>query len=189
MVTAHKGTFTNLAIALNQLPSLKERPERLILPSFSPACRYVICTGDFEYLKRESHLSLWAASNGGFKTVGSIQSKGRNEEAWFASLVTKIYSTAGEQSMIIRELQLLVTENMLQLQVRDLRLQHRKENCNLESVRNSLHALDFLLLIASLHLFSRAEIKQTKTRSATSTKEIEFLYRSQDKNYFHKNYF
>lgn len=57
--------------------------------------------------------------------------------------------------MIIRELQLLVTENMLQLQVRDLRLWHRKENCNLESARNSLHALDFLLLIASLHLFFR----------------------------------
>lgn len=65
--------------------------------------------------------------------------------------------------MIIRELQLLVTENMLQLQVRDLRLWHRKENCNLESVRNSLHALVFLLLIASLHLFSRAEIEQTRT--------------------------
>lgn len=82
-------------------------------------------------------------------------------------LGNKIYSTAGEQSMIIRELQLLVTENMLQLQVRDLRLQHRKENCNLESARNSLHALDFLLLIASLHLFSRVEIRQEQ-RSATS---------------------
>lgn len=61
--------------------------------------------------------------------------------------------------MIIRELQLLVTENTLQLQVRDLRLWHRKENCNLESVRNLLHALHFLLLTASLHLFSRVEIK------------------------------
>lgn len=65
--------------------------------------------------------------------------------------------------MIIRELQLLVTENMLQLQVMDLRLWHRKENCNLESARNSLHALDSLPLIASLHLFSRVEVKQTRT--------------------------
>lgn len=66
--------------------------------------------------------------------------------------------------MIIRELQLLVTENTLQLQVTDLRLWHRKEKRNLESARNLLHALDFLLLIASLHLFSRAEIKQTRTQ-------------------------
>jgi len=64
--------------------------------------------------------------------------------------------------MVIRELQLLVTENMLQLQVRDLRLWHRKENCNLESARNLLRALGFLLLIASIHLFSRAELKQTR---------------------------
>lgn len=37
--------------------------------------------------------------------------------------------------MIIRELQLLVTENMLQLWVKDLRSWHRKKNGNLESMR------------------------------------------------------
>lgn len=65
--------------------------------------------------------------------------------------------------MIIRELQLLVTENMLQLQVRALRSWHRKQNCNLEFVRNSLQALGSLLLIAALHLFSRTAVKLTRT--------------------------
>lgn len=57
--TANKGTFSNLAIALDQLPSLKERPERLILPSLSPACSYVICSGNFEYLKQERVICLY----------------------------------------------------------------------------------------------------------------------------------
>lgn len=59
MVTANKGTFSNPGIALDQLPSLKERPERLILPSSSPACSYVICSGDFEYLKQEIVICLY----------------------------------------------------------------------------------------------------------------------------------
>lgn len=59
MITANKGTFSNVGIALDQLPSLKEKPERLILPSSSPACRYVICSGDFEYLKQEIVICLY----------------------------------------------------------------------------------------------------------------------------------
>jgi len=59
MVTANKGPFSNLGIALDQLPSLKERPEILILPSSSPACRHVTCSGDFEYLKQEIVICLY----------------------------------------------------------------------------------------------------------------------------------
>lgn len=51
--------------------------------------------------------------------------------------------------MIIRELQLLVTENMLQLQVRALRSWHRKQNCHLGFVRNSLQAFGVLATYSS----------------------------------------